>query len=110
MANHVFANRGFGDLDAELQELAVNSRRSPAQIVSAESPNQFTCFLWDTWSAWGPCRTFQVQYQRKPRRCQSITVAAFTIQRASRHRDQNWDNATQKRRSTGFSLGLGFSR
>src|SRR5215831_13889916 len=53
-----------------------------------------------------PCRIFQVQYQRNPRRCQSITVAAFTIQRASRHRDQNWDNATQKRRSAGFSLGL----
>src|SRR5215471_20012921 len=54
-----------------------------------------------------PCRTFQVQYQRKPRRCQSITVAGFTIHSAEHHRDQNWDNATQKRRSAGFSLGLG---
>src|SRR5215471_17028009 len=27
-----------------------------------------------------PCRTFQVQYQRKPRRCQSMTVSGFTIQ------------------------------
>src|SRR5215467_3185222 len=52
MPNHVFANRGFGDLDTEFQELAVDSRRSPADIVVAQSPNQFTCFLWDTWSAW----------------------------------------------------------
>jgi hypothetical protein len=32
-----------------------------------------------------PCRTFQVQYQRKPQRCQSITVAGFTITIADRH-------------------------
>src|SRR5215467_1658381 len=36
-----------------------------------------------------PWRTFQVQYQRKPRRCQSITVSGFTIQSASRYRDEN---------------------
>ncbi len=33
-----------------------------------------------------PCRTFQVQYQRNPRRCQPITVAGFTIRSADRHR------------------------
>ena len=48
MPNHVFANRRFGDRDAELQEFAVNSRRSPAHIVSAQSPNQFTRFFWNT--------------------------------------------------------------
>ena len=51
MPNHVLTNRGFGDLDAELEQLAVNSRRSPAHIVSAQSPNQFTCFFRHRWSA-----------------------------------------------------------
>src|SRR5438093_4105309 len=36
-----------------------------------------------------PCRTLQVQYQRNPRRCQSMTVAGFTITSADRHRGQH---------------------
>src|SRR2546422_10827796 len=48
-----------------------------------------------------PCRTFQVQYQRNPRRCQSTTVVGFTIKSAERHRGQHWDSHTHKRRSVG---------
>src|SRR5439155_26440929 len=36
-----------------------------------------------------PCRTFQVQYQRNPRRCQSTTVVGFTIKSVERHRGQH---------------------
>jgi len=57
-----------------------------------------------------PCRTFQVQYQRNPRRCQPITVAGFTIRSADRHRGQHWNNHTHKRRSACFNLGLGVFR
>jgi hypothetical protein len=47
MSNHIFAHRRFGDLDAELKQLAVNSRRSPTYVVSAQRPDQFARFLWN---------------------------------------------------------------
>ena len=39
MPDHVFADGRFRDLDAQLQELAMDARRSPSKVVSAESPN-----------------------------------------------------------------------
>src|SRR5882724_806774 len=57
-----------------------------------------------------PCRTFHVQYQRKPRRCQSMTVSGLTITSEDLHRHQERDNQTHKRRSADFSLGFGIFR
>ena len=48
---------------------------------------------------------FQAQKRAKPRRCQAITVAGFTIARASAHRDQSRETRTQKARSIGRSCG-----
>ena len=54
-----------------------------------------------------PWRTFQVQYQRKPRRCQSITVSGLTITSADRHRDQNRDRTNPKTSIRWFQFRLG---
>ena len=57
-----------------------------------------------------PWQTFQVQHQRKPRRCQSMTVSGVTSTSADRHRDQNRERKTHKRRSADFSRGFGIFR
>jgi len=49
-----------------------------------------------------PLLLFHRQYQRKPRRCQAITVSGFTISNAERHPDQRRDSPTQKSRSAEF--------
>jgi hypothetical protein len=78
--DHVFANRGFRDLDAELEQLAVNSGRSPTPTLSRLNVRISSRVSLGTQGCPAcPCRTFQVQYQQKPRRCQSITVAGLTI-------------------------------
>ena len=51
----------------------------------------------------GRARLFQRQYQRKPRRCQAMTVSGFTTRNASRHRGQSRESRTQQRRSAGWS-------
>ena len=50
---------------------------------------------------------FQAQKRAKPRRCNPITVAGFTIASASAHRDQTRETTTQKARSIGRSGGPG---
>jgi len=52
-----------------------------------------------------PGRTFllfQVQYRRKPLRCQAITVSGLTITRAERQPVHRRESQTHKRRSPGF--------
>ena len=88
----------------------MDCRCSPADIVEAQSPYEFAGFFGNAWPPGLSMPNFPGPVPTEPATVpQSITAAAFTIQRAPRHRDQNWDNATQKRRSAGFSLGLGFS-
>jgi hypothetical protein len=41
-AHHIFGDRRLGDLDAELQQLAMNAWRTPERILSAHLPNQTT--------------------------------------------------------------------
>src|SRR5262245_64814115 len=108
MPNHVFANRRFGDLDAELQEFAVNSRRSPAHIVSAQSPNQFTRFFWNT-------RPTRLSMPDLPSPVPAETPPVPFNNGSGLHNPEGFtpsrpesDNATPKRGSAGFSLGFGF--
>src|SRR4051794_7462146 len=51
-----------------------------------------------------PRRTFQVQYRRKPMRCQAMTVSGFTISRADFQSVQNRRNQTHRIRSAALSL------
>src|SRR5215470_12478205 len=104
MPDHVFANCGFRELDSQLQEFVMDCRCSPADIVEAQSPYEFAGFFGNAWPPGLSMPNFPGPVPTEPATVpQSITAAAFTIQRAPRHRDQNWDNATQKRRSAGFS-------
>ena len=48
MADHVFGNGRLGNLNAQFQEFAVNSRRSPGRIVTTYGSNQIASFLGNT--------------------------------------------------------------
>jgi len=46
-SRHILANTGLADVDAELEQFAVDARRSPQRIVAAHLPNQVPRFLGD---------------------------------------------------------------
>jgi len=50
-----------------------------------------------------PCRLFQVQYRRNPRRWQAMTVSGLTMMSAERQPDQRCSSHAHKRRSTSVS-------
>src|SRR5438445_3863704 len=52
-----------------------------------------------------PCRTFQVQNQRKPARCQAMTVSGLTIASAERQSLQRRDRQIHNRRSLKVNFG-----
>src|SRR5215471_19216347 len=45
MANHVFAYAGLADVDAQLEEFAVDARSAPKWVLAAHLPNQFSDLL-----------------------------------------------------------------
>ena len=51
MADHVLADAGLADVDAELPELAVNMRRSPERIFTTEHTDQLANLFWHRWAA-----------------------------------------------------------
>ena len=98
-------NRGLADSDAELEQFAMDARRAPQRVLAAHLANQFSCFLADRGRPGWPRRTFQVQNNRNPLRCQSMTVSGFTMTREDRQPVQNRDKRDQKNRSEAVSLG-----
>jgi hypothetical protein len=52
-----------------------------------------------------PRRTFQVQNNRKPARCQAMTVSGWTMASAERQSLQTRDSQTHNRRSPGVNFG-----
>src|SRR5262249_43538611 len=81
-------------LATEASEISIPSLRSSLWILGALQVELLWLSVRISWRvSFGtlgrpacPCRTFQVQYQRNPRRCQLMTVAGFTIKSADRHR------------------------
>lgn len=51
MSDHVLGDEGLGNMNAELQEFTVNSRRTPKRIVPADRADQFSCRLRNAWSS-----------------------------------------------------------
>jgi hypothetical protein len=45
MSDRVLGDGGFGDSDAQSQQLAVNARCAPARVVAAHHPNQIANLL-----------------------------------------------------------------
>src|SRR6516164_6303036 len=44
-SRYILGNTGLADVDAQLEQFAVDARRSPQRIVAAHLANQFPCFL-----------------------------------------------------------------
>src|SRR5215469_16437815 len=105
-AHHVFAYAGLADVDAELEEFAMDARSAPSGL------SQLSCRIsfWISFGAAGhpgcPRRTFQVQNNRYPLRCQAITVSGFTMQSAEGHAVHVPQNQDHSIRSNWFSFGL----
>ncbi len=78
----------FGGLEAELQQLAMDLRRSPTGIVLCKTVNQITDLvaIFGLPERW---RDRHRQYHRKPTRCPATTVSGFTIKSTSFQPDQN---------------------
>src|SRR4051794_18598116 len=45
--DQILADAGLPDVDAELQQFAVNARRSPTRIFSAQAADEVADFAWD---------------------------------------------------------------
>jgi hypothetical protein len=79
---HIVGHAGLANVDAELEQLTKESRRSPQRVGDAHLADQPANFQ-------GYCRStvaaprFQRQYNLKPARCQRITVSGRTIASAS---------------------------
>ena len=80
---HVFCHRGLPDLDAELEQLAMDARCAPEGIGDAHLANELANIGCGPRSSTSGSR-FPAPIGRKPARCQRITVSGLTIFRASR--------------------------
>lgn len=103
-ASQIPGDRAFGDRKAELQQLAVDLRRSPAGVLKAHLANQTADLVCDPRSA-APPPGCQRQYSRKPLRCHAITVAGSTMARTSDHRGHTLRSRIQKSRSSRLRTG-----
>jgi hypothetical protein len=52
MPHHVFGDGGFGNLNAQLEQLGVNAWRTPARVVAAHHPDQVPNLLRHAGSTW----------------------------------------------------------
>src|SRR5665213_300231 len=78
---HILGNRRLPDIDAELEKFAVNSWGAPERVATLMS--RIRCRT--SGGVFGrPPRDLDLhrQYERKPARCQRITVSGLTIAKA----------------------------
>ena len=104
-SRHILANTRFSDVDAELEQFAVNARCAPQRILPTHLANQVPRFLGDRRSSRVAAAHLPGPEQSKPFRCHWITVSGFTMTRADRQPDQNRDSRAQRNRSAAVSLG-----
>src|ERR1700738_592264 len=81
--DHVLGHTGLSDIDAELEQLSMNPRRSPQRIGNAHLADKVAYLQRNCWPA-TRAFDFQRQYNRKPARCHLTTVSGLTIASASR--------------------------
>jgi hypothetical protein len=80
---HILRDAGLSDLKAELDQLAMDARRSPQRIVDAHPPDRRAQVRVDLRTAPRE-RNFQRQYRRKPARWHRTRVSGGTIVMALR--------------------------
>lgn len=104
MPHHVFRDCRFGDVDAQLQQLAMNPRCTPGGLLRLiiRISSRTSC---GTPGRPGlPQRIFHLQNKRNPFRCQATTVSALTIIKALLHSLQTLRRQAQKIRSAVVNL------
>jgi hypothetical protein len=103
LSNHVFGYRCFGNLNAQLVQLAVNAWCTPARVVAAHHADQIPNLLRHA----GPTGLSSVNFstsKRKPSRCQATTVSALTIISTDFQSPYTRRSRTQNIRSAGVSF------
>src|SRR5262244_1714235 len=110
MPHHVFGDGGFGNLNAQLEQLAMNAWRTPARVVAAHHPDQISNLLRHAGPTWLAAADLPRPEQAKALRCQATTVSALTIIRADVQSLHTRRNQTQKIRSAGVSFNRFWSR
>ncbi len=104
---HVLRNRRLRDRQAQLQQLAMDPRRTPERVGAAHAPNQISELRPDH----GPtaaASTLPRPVALNPCRCQPTTVSGRTNCSEFRQLFQNLDSTTQKIRSIAVSRGRGW--
>src|SRR5690348_12366843 len=76
--DHVLRDAGLRDFEAELEQLAMDARRTPQLIFRAHPPDQRAQIRGDLRPA-SKRAGFPPQYRRKPARCQRTRVSGRTI-------------------------------
>jgi hypothetical protein len=104
MPHHVFGDGGFGNLNAQLEQLAVNAWCTPTRVVSAHHPDQITNLLRHAGQTWLAAADFPRPEQAKAFTMQTTTVSALTIIRTDFQSLHKHRNQTQKIRSAGVSF------
>ena len=77
---HILSYAGLADIDAELEKLAVDTRRSGLAMLILRMSFRISS---GTVGRPPPGRDFQRQYDLNPARCQRTMVSGFTIASAS---------------------------
>ena len=65
MPHHVFRDGGFGNLNAQLEQLTVNAWRTPARVVAAHHPDQIPNLLRHAGPTWLSAADFPRPEQAK---------------------------------------------
>src|SRR5215472_18460969 len=102
-AQHVFADAALSDVDAEPEQFAMDAGCTPHPGFSRHILRmraRTSCEM--TGRPGWPRRTFQVQNNRKPARCQAMTVSGLTITSVERQSRQRRDRPS----TTGGPRGL----
>jgi len=96
--SHVFGDRGLRDVDPELQQFAMDTRRAPKRVRLSHGANQRAA---SAGTAGRPIRwrLFHVHHTLKPRRRQAMTVSGWTMTSAARHSVHTRESTTQSQRS-----------
>src|ERR1700704_4056559 len=81
-SRHVLGNGGLPDIDAELEQFAMNPRCTPKRVLNTHVSNELTNLQRSLWSATARSR-FPPPTGSESGRCQRITVSGLRIFRAS---------------------------
>jgi hypothetical protein len=104
-SHHILGNTGLADVDAQLEQFAVDARRSPQRMVAAHLANQFPRFLGDRrWSRLAAAQLPGPEHP-KPFAVPGNHRLRFHDDRADRQPVQYRDRSAQRNRSAAVSLG-----